>query len=199
MKKLVPLVLALGLAAPAFASGTSFVIDFEKAWDYGQAVDDTYLPLGVSFTNMLGLSNGDGLGPLADGSYYAGAPSPLGVGYVQLDSQLNTAAYMNVAGGVDGALSFFYSSTADFEIKAYSGLNGTGDLLGTYKVTANTSDFTGWNAASFSFLGSAKSFDLTGAAGVAALDNISAVPEPTSALMLLAGGALLAATRRRRD
>lgn len=198
MKKLVPLVLALGLAAPAFASGSSFVVDFEKAWDYGQTVDDAYAPLGVSFTNVLGLSNGDGLGSLPDGSYYAGAPSPLGVGFVQLDGVQNTTAYMNVLGGVEGALNFFYSSTADFEIKAYSGLNGTGDLLGTITLSANTADYTSWNSAAFSFLGAAHSFDLTGAANVAALDNISAVPEPTSALMLLAGGALLAASRRRR-
>jgi len=199
MKQLVSLALALGLAAPAFASGTPFVIDFEKSWDYGQAVDDSYAALGVSFTNVLGLSNGDGLGGLPDGAYYAGAPSPLGVGFVQLDGVQNTTAYMNVAGGVDGTLNFFYSSTADFEIKAYSGLNGTGDLLGTLTLSANTSDYTSWNAAAFSFSGSAHSFDLSGAANVAALDNISAVPEPASALLLLAGGALLAATRRRRD
>ena len=79
MKQLVSLALALGLAAPAFASGTPFVIDFEKNWDYGQAVDDSYAALGVSFTNVLGLSNGDGLGGLPDGAWYAitvARPSP---------------------------------------------------------------------------------------------------------------------------
>lgn len=205
--KLATLALALGLASPAFAA-TPLSVDFEKQWTYGDAVDNTYSADGVSFVNVIGVSNGDGLGSLANGDYYAGAPSPLGVAVAQLDGVVNTAAYMNVAAGVTGGLSFFYSTpiAATGAIKAYSGLNGTGTLLGSIDLAANSADFTTWHQAVLSFSGTAQSFDLTGtvhfdASGFAdsavGLDNIAAVPEPTSVALMLAGGALLLARRRR--
>jgi len=194
--KLATLALALGLTSPAFAA-TAFSVDFEKTWDYAQLVDATYAAAGVSFTNVVAYSNGDGLGSLPNGDYYADAPSPMGIASVQLDGITNTAAYMNVAGGVSGALSFFATATSDFEIKAYSGLNGTGTLLGTYTVTANTTDWTVWSQNAFTFSGVAQSFDLTAANGIAGFDNISAVPEPASLALMLAGATVLLARRRR--
>ncbi|HEY8880654.1 MAG TPA: PEP-CTERM sorting domain-containing protein [Roseateles sp.] len=186
--KLATLALALGLASPAFAAAP-LSVDFEKNWNFGEEVANTYT--GVSFTNVLGLSND------ANFSYFSGAPSPLGVAFVQLDGITNTAAYMNVAGGVSGGLSFYASTTADFQVKAYSGLNGSGTLLGTFTVAANTTDYSVWTQKVFSFNGVAQSFDLTGANGVAALDNISAVPEPSSVALMLAGATVLLARRRR--
>jgi hypothetical protein len=196
--KLATLALALGLASPAFAAAP-LSIDFEKSWANGTEVGATYAADGVTFTNVLGLSNNDGLGSLPGGAYYAGAPSPLGVAFAQLDGVVNTAAYMNVTAGVTGGLSFFYSTPSDapVAIKAYSGLNGSGTLLGSINLTANSADYTAWNKAVLSFSGTAKSFDLTGTANVVGLDNITAVPEPTSVALLLAGGALLLARRRR--
>jgi len=193
--KLAILALALGLASPAFAA-TPLSIDFEKTWSYGEEVAGTYE--GVTFTNVLGLSNGDGLGNLPNGDYFAGAPSPLGAAFAQLDGA-NTAAYMNVAAGVSGGLSFYYSSpeAVTGAIKAYSGLNGTGTLLGTINLSANSADYSSWNQAVLSFAGTAKSFDLTGTANLVGLDNIAAVPEPGSIALLLAGGTLLLARRRR--
>ena len=103
-------VLALLAAAPAFASASNFVVDFEKNWDYangdvngyysgGTAADgSTGTNLGVSFTGTSGLSND------IDFTYYANAPTLQGVAYVF------GPAFMNVAGGVDSALSFYYSS-----------------------------------------------------------------------------------------
>lgn len=197
--KLATLALAIGLASPAFASSPAINVDFEKTWDYGQAIDNFYAAQGVSFVNVLGLSNGDGLGSLANGDYYAGAPSPLGVAFAQLDGQSNTAAYMNVAGGVDGQLNFYFSNptTSSVEIKAYSGLNGTGTLLGSVVLAVNGTDYTTWTATSLTFAGTALSFDLTATAGGVALDNISAVPEPGSFALLLAGATILLARRRR--
>ncbi|KQW43430.1 MULTISPECIES: PEP-CTERM sorting domain-containing protein [unclassified Roseateles] len=190
--KLATLALALGLASPAFAA-TPLSVDFEKSWSYGEEVADAYVADGVSFTNVLGLSND------VDFSYFGNAPSPLGVAFVQLDGVVNTAAYMNVATGVAGGLSFFYStpSAATGAIKAYSGLNGTGTLLGSIDLGVNSADYTTWNQAVLSFSGTALSFDLSGAANAVALDNISAVPEPSSVALLLAGGALVLARRRR--
>lgn len=185
--KLAALALALGLASPAFAAAP-LAVDFEKNWSYGEEVANTYE--GVSFTNVLGLSND------ADFSYFTNAPSPLGVAFVQLDGVVNTAAYMNVAAGVTGGLSFHHAGTEAAVISAYSGLNGTGTLLGSITLAA-TGDYATWQKSVLSFAGSAQSFDLTGLNGVAALDNIAAVPEPSSIALLLAGGALLLARRRR--
>jgi len=187
--KLATLALALGLASPAFAA-TPLSVDFEKTWEYGEEVAETYAGNGVSFTNVLGLSNNP------DETFFSNAPSPLGVAYVQLDGVINTAAYLNVAAGVNGGLGFHYAGTDTATISAYSGLNGSGALLGTISLSA-TGDFATWNTAVLSFSGTALSFDLTGTNGVAALDNISAVPEPSSVALLLAGGALLLARRRR--
>jgi hypothetical protein len=197
--KLATLALAFGLASPAFASSPAINVDFETTWGYGQSIDNFYAAQGVSFVNVLGLSNGDGLGPLASGDYYAGAPSPLGVAFAQLDGITNTAAYMNVAGGVDGQLNFYFSNPtgSSVEIKAYSGLNGTGNLLGTVVLGTNGVDYTSWTATSLTFSGTALSFDLTATAAGVALDNISAVPEPSSLALMLGGATLLLARRRR--
>jgi hypothetical protein len=193
MKAISIAALALFAATPAFA-GSSFLIDFEKNWDYGTAVDNTYAALGVSFTNVLGLSN------TADFTYYTNAPSPLGVANVQLDGVVNTTAYMNVAGGVDNALSFFYSTPVAVggAIKAYSGLNGTGTLLGTFDLPANDGGaYDTWTSATFAFAGTAQSFDLSATNGAVGFDNIAAVPEASTTAMLLAGLGLLGFTARR--
>lgn len=192
--KLATLALALGLASPAFAA-VPLSVDFEKNWSFDE-VANTYAAQGVSFTNVLGLSNGDGLGSLANGDYYAGAPSSQGVAFVQLDGVTTTTAYMNVDTGVHGALSFFHAGTDTFTINAYSGLNGSGSLVGTVTVGA-TGGYDSWKHGLLSITGAAKSFDLSSSNGVAAFDNISAVPEPSSIALLLAGGALIAARRRR--
>lgn len=184
-------------AAPALSSAaTPFLVDFEKNWSYGEAVDNQYAANGVSFTNVLGISNDPDFG-----TYYTNAPSPLGVAMAQLDGVVNTSAFLNVAGGVEGALSFYYATPSDIvgAIKAYSGLNGTGQLLGTFNFAANGAAYDVWTAATFTFNGTAQSFDLTGTANVAGLDNISAVPEPTSMALALAAIGMMAFIARRRQ
>lgn len=199
--------LALLAAVATTASAASFTVDFENTWAYGADVNGYYnggsaddgssgANLGVSFTGVTGLSN------TADFTYYAGAPSLQGVAYAHT-SAATDMAFMNVAAGVGGGLSFSYSSPTAVlgAIKAYSGLNGTGTLLGAFDLAANTTGgYDNWTAVKFSFAGTAQSFDLTGSANAVALDNISAVPEPTSVLLVLAGGAaLLGVSRRRRQ
>ena len=189
--KLATLALALGLASPAFAA-TTLSVDFEKTWDFGTEVGTTYAAAGAVFTNVLGLSND------VDFTYFSNAPSPQGVAYVQLDGVVNTAAYLNVASGLTDGLSFFYSGIDTATISAYSGLNGTGTLLGTITLSATGGDFSTWQHAVLNFAGTAQSFDLSGTNGVAALDNISSVPEPSTYALLLAAGGALAIARRRR-
>lgn len=211
MKLRLLLTLAMLSATPAFASST-FLVDFEKAWDFslggvdnfyngGLAEDGTTGPnLGVSFTGVSGLSNDDAF------TYYLNAPTSQGTAYVFDD----TAAYINVAGGVSNALSFFYSSPETIlgAVKAYSGLNGTGELLGVFDLVANdlggaateTGSYTTWTAASFGFTGTALSFDLSASAFTVGFDNISAsaVPVPAAFWLLGSGLAMLGGVNRRR-
>lgn len=191
--------LALFATAPALAS-SSFLVDFEQSWVYGSTIDNTYSALGVNFSNFLGLSNNDGMGGLSGGDYYQNAPSPVGVAFVQLDGVINTTSYMNVSAGVDNSLSFYFSTPGAVSgaVKAYSGENGTGTLLGTFDLSANSADYTNWTQATFSFAGTAKSFDFTGSANLVAFDNIAAVPEANGAAMLLAGLGLMGFVARRR-
>jgi hypothetical protein len=197
--KLFPAISALVAlaAAPAIASASVF-LDFEQNWDYEQTIDSTYAAQGVTFTNVLGLSND------ADFSYYTNAPSSVGTAYVQLGGT-NTTSYLNVSAGVysDG-LSFFFTtpSAVAGAVKAYSGLNGTGDLLGTLDLAANDDGSRStWTQATVNFTGIAKSFDLSATAGYAGFDNmtINAVPEPESYALGLVGLGLVGAIARRRQ
>lgn len=186
--------------APAFAGASSVVVDFEHPWNYGSDINGYYAGgtaddgssganLGVSFVNVSGLSND------SDFTYYSGAPSPLGTAYA------HDTAYMNVGAGVNGSLSFFYSTPVAVEgaIKAYSGLNGTGTLLGTFDLGANSSEsYDTWSRVTLRFDGVAQSFDLTGSDNLVGFDNVSVVPETASSAMLLGGMALLAGLARRR-
>jgi len=203
--------LAMFATAPAFAS-SSFLVDFERSWDYANGDVNGYYAggtaadgasganLGVSFVNVSGLSND------ASFTYFTGAPSMTGTAYAHTFAP-DDRAFMNVVAGVDNALSFFYSSPLGVlgAVRAYSGLNGSGTLLGSFDVLANASAaYDQWTAVTFSFGGTARSFDFTGGANIVGIDNIgasvAAVPEPSTVLLMLAGGAavLREATRRRR-
>ncbi len=208
MKLFPTLSLALLAAAPALASAAAFQVDFEKNWDYANGGVNAYYgggtaadgsngtDLGVTFLNVSGLSND------ADFTYYSGAPSSQGTAYAYT-VDAGDKALMNVAAGVNGVLSFYYASpaAATGAVKAYSGLNGTGTLLGSFDLAANGSAYDVWTKVTFNFSGTAKSFDLTGSANLVGLDNISAVPEASSSLLVLLGGLPVAVglmARRRR-
>ncbi len=206
MKPISAAVLALFAVAPAFAS-TPFTVDFETPWAYDTAVDGYYgggtasdgssgTNLGVSFVGVVGLSNDSNF------TYYSGAPSPVGVAYAYTDSA-TPKALLNVAAGAIGHLSFYYSSPAAAAgaVKAYSGLNGTGTLLGSIDLAANDGgSYATWTKKSLYFSGTALSFDLSGSASGVALDNIQGVPEPTTVALLLAGlGVVTLSAYRRRE
>lgn len=197
-------VFASTLATSAIAAAPQWTVDFEHQWDYtnggvasfynGGAAEDGSTGganVGVEFIGVSGLSND------ADFTYYAAAPSPQGVAYVY-----GSSAFMNVAGGVDQGLSLFYASATDVQgaIKVYSGLNGTGTLLGSFDLSANSSAaYEHWSKFTLSFAGTAKSFDLSGSVNTVAFDDISAVPEPSTVVLMLAGVAALTGMRRRRE
>jgi hypothetical protein len=190
------LVAGLFASAPTFAADV--VIDFDAPTSFdsiGEYYNGAVEALGVSFgLDALALKNDD-LGP-----YFSNAPSPAGVMAV-----VGMDATMNFAMGFTGA-SFFYSTAeAPVIVGVYSGLDGTGTLLSGFAVVTNAmngcsdSPYCNWNFASTSFSGVAKSITFGSAVGVG-IDNltISAVPEPTQALMLALGlAAVLVGARRK--
>ena len=217
MKQLLSTIaLAVAVAAPLSASAGSITIDFDRVWNGGNGDIGEYYnggkasssqdpatgpKLGISFVNVSGYNND----PLSGG--YTGAPSPLGVAYAEGTASNNQAfagqSFINITSGAVSGFSFYYSSMVDVlgAVRAYSGLNGTGTLLGTLNLLQN--DFNGvydtFSLATLAYGGGARSFDLSALANgdnVALFDNVRVVPEP-GALALLAIGGALALVRRK--
>jgi PEP-CTERM motif len=213
INRLTPIALALvALSISPAHAASPFLLDFEHDWAYGSDVANYYnggtasdgssgTNFGVSFTStfdsaMFGLSNNDGLGSLPNGDYYTNAPSMLGIA-----SPFGPTVFMNVSDGVNSTLSFYYTSPDAITgaIKAYSGLNGTGTLLGSFDLLANNTGLADtWSQATFSFAGTALSFDLSASANLVGYDNIAAVPEPETYSMMLAGLGLMGFAARRK-
>lgn len=197
------------LASASALAQTTFTLDFDGAEGYVNPILEFYnggtdslgqsgTNFGVSFTSdAVGLSN-DALGP-----YYSNAPSPVTVLYAA-----SNAAFMNVAAGIVGLLSFEYSSTVAVAnaVKIYAGLNGTGAVLGSVFLLGNAN--SGCNATAFCnfdminvpFIGTARSVGFGGGSPKVLFDNvtITAVPEPGTYAMLLAGLGVVGLLARRR-
>ena len=207
MKMLSTVAAALLAAAPAL-SASAVTLDFEGAAGYVNPIEGFYgggtdslgqsgPNLGISFSDVAGLSN-DALGP-----YYSNAPSPLTVVFAFDDT-----AFMNVAAGFVGTLAFAYSSSgaAVNAVNVYSGLNGTGTLLGSLSLLANAQSgcaatpFCNFDDLILPFAGTARSVGFGGGSPNVLYDNIAVtpVPEPETYALMLAGLATIAAVRRRR-
>jgi len=198
---------ALFAATPAFAAST--LIDFETATSFA-SINEYYNggadsagaigpSLGVSFGgDALALQN-DPLGP-----YFSNAPSPLGV-----MAPVGSNATLNFAAGFTGEISFYYSSSdvVANAVQVWSGANGSGSLLASFDLAANAqaggcsdSAFCHFDALSTTFAGTAHSVTFGNASNFAAFDNVSvtAVPEPSTMLLMALGlGGLMLVQRRR--
>lgn len=198
---------ALCAAVPAFAAAPTTLIDFEGVTSFA-SVGDYYnggtdsagvagSSVGVSFTGAaLALAN-DALGP-----YFSNAPTP---GSVMFAS--DPSALLNFAKGFTAA-SFWYSSAGPTDlVTVYSGLDGTGSVLGSMNLAINAqsdgcvdSPLCHWELATLSFGGAGRSIGFGGNPGATAFDNIAitAVPEAQTWAMLMAGLVGVAAIARRR-
>jgi hypothetical protein len=142
--------------------------------------------LGVSFgLDALTVRNDDGGGP-----YFSNAPTPIGV-----MAPIGADATMNVAIGFVDRIDFHYSSEwfVAQGVNVYAGLNGTGDLLASFNLIGNfqrgcNTPYCRFDQLGGSFAGVAHSVTFGNAVGVG-IDNVSitAVPEPASYAMLMAG------------
>lgn len=157
--------------------------------------------LGVEFAGAtLGLVDED-----AGGSgNFANEPSPSTIVFFTDPG----TAFLNIASGFVQRLSFYYSSAAPAVVDLYSGLDGTGVLLGSIDLLAQydvgcvgdpTGDFCRFSRVSLGFSGTARSIDFRATANQTGIDNVTlGVPEPATWLYFIAGLGLAGASLRRR-
>lgn len=199
-------------AAPAHAANAWIDFDgptsFSSIADYYNGGTDgagaSGANLGVSFSgSVLGLVN-DGLADSPSGNYFSNAPTMGGVMF----NNMGETGFMNVAKGFTGEVSLFYSSASALAgaVTIYSGLNGTGSLLGTFSLANNAqaggcsdTSYCHFDLMSVSFSGVARSLVFSGDLN-AAVDNIAitAVPEPHTYALMLAGLAAVGFVARRK-
>lgn len=190
-------VLAAGLLSAAPAFSTPITLDFEGASSFS-SIDGFYNggtdSSGASGANVGVLFGGDALALQNDvlGPYFSNAPT---AGTVM--APVGADATLNSSAGFSGTASFFYSSSAATSVSVFSGLNGTGSLLGTFNLLSNAQNgcsdtaFCHWDEASLNFGGVAQSILFGNAASVAAFDNVSIAPVPLPAAIWLLGSSLI--------
>jgi hypothetical protein len=204
------------LLASHLSNASVITLDFEGVGD-GASINEFYnggtdslgnsgVNYGISFgADSLGLIDSDAGGT----GNFANEPTA--------DTALffsSGTAILNNALGFDTGFSFYYTSAATVAINVFSGLDLTGDLLGSIALSANFQDsscvgdangsFCNWDIGSLGFAGTAKSIDFGGSANLVAFDNITfgatnpepeAVSEP-STLAIFALGLMGLASRR---
>ncbi len=157
--------------------------------------------LGVQFgESTLGLVDEDA----GSTGNFANEPSPSTIVFITDPG----TAFLNIASGFVQRLSFYYSSAAPAVVDLYSGLDGTGTLLGSVSLFAQydmgcvgdpNGDFCRFSRVSVGFSGTARSIDFRATANQTGIDNITlGVPEPASWMYLIAGLGLTGASLRRR-
>lgn len=158
---------------------------------------------GVSFSsNFFGLKSGVG--------NFSG--NPLGTPIIFVNGNINSQAtgVINVASGFSGGINFFYSALQQETVTLWSGANGTGTVLATITLGninqyCPTSDqYCNWSQIGQSFSGTARSITIKGPADQLGLSDItlgsttSAIPEPSTLLLLGTGLGAVSVSRLRR-
>ena len=135
---------------------------------------------------------------------YSGEPTPPAIMFVGIFDQAegipSVSTIMDVTPGFQGPLLFYYAALdAPGTAKVYSGLDGTGTLLGS-ETLAVTSQTTGvFVTDQVAFSGVAHSVVFTGSNQQLAVDNLSfsVVPEPSTLFLAVCGGSIVLLRRGR--
>lgn len=173
--------------------------------NYGIAFSDNALALCLN--TIGGTCSNSSRGGLGDPSSQRGA----------LFFLSGSQTYLNYAAGFDTGFSFFYSAANQGgSVFVYDGLNGTGNVLGQLDLSINGGSCPGYNAgfcpfsaAGVNFSGTAKSIGFAGVANQIAFDDVtfgsatpgnpsSAVPEPATWAMMIAGFGMVGVAFRRK-
>lgn len=87
---------------------------------------------------------------------------------------------MNVAAGFSTGFSFYYSSSEAVAVTVYDGLNGTGNVLGTINLAAQSQangcsdqSYCNWTPTGVAFSGTARSVNFGGGANYTGYDDIT--------------------------
>lgn len=206
-------VIAAGLlsAAPSFAS--TVTLDFEGISSYG-SINNFYnggtdIPANNTTTPASGINYGISFG--GDALAFSNDEFTTNYSHAPTNGTIMTAvgsdAALNFANGFTGPVSFFYSSTAESQVQVFSGLNGSGTVLGTFSLLSNAqsgcddTQFCHWDLASLNIDGVAQSIQFGTTTYTAGFDNVTvnAVPLPAAGwAMFSALGGLGALIRRKR-
>jgi len=147
-----------------------------------------------------GGTDGAGLAGVNYGvSYHNFIASNGAFGQTSLPNLAYNGAALSVADVAAGftSLSFTSGAFSPSYVDVFSGLGGSGTLLGSVQLGNDPNAFA---ATSVTFSGVALSFVLRGGSGQAGIDDvqITTVPEPETYAMMLAGLALVGVAKRRK-
>jgi hypothetical protein len=159
------------------AQAAPIVLDFEGAGD-GARILEFYNGGTDSYGNF-GSSKGVSFGPnalsLTTGNFNDN-PSGRTIMFF-----LSGSAMLNYAAGFTTGFSFYYSSSTSALINIWDGLNGTGNLLASLNLAAQSSlncanpntTYCNWTAVGANFLGTARSIDFGGGVNAIGYDDIT--------------------------